>query len=159
MSQFETAIPLSLVPDSKSLDRLAEMPVGAPTIRFGMHGGVSEHYKYNPPEEFPSTIDYLVASVGGCLIGTFGGSLRRARVRYEPSTLTGVATGYVESDDDGVLVLRRIRVTYSVEIAEEFREAAQEVLATHASRCPNARSVSPAIEIETDLQILEPAAA
>jgi uncharacterized OsmC-like protein len=159
MTAFETTIPVRLIPTSKTLDREADLPPNGDTIRFGAHGAVAEHYKMRPGEPLPTTIDYLVASVAGCLIGTFAGSLLRARVPVSPATLSGTATGAVASDEDNVLRLRQIAVDYTLELPEEHREKAEEVHAAHAARCPNARSVSPSIEIVTRLQIVQPVAA
>lgn len=156
MSEFETSIPLRLIPGSKSLDRSASLPPDGLELEFGMHGGVAEHYGQTPPNPLPSTLDYLVASVGGCLIGTFAGSLRRARVPVTPETLTATATGHVTSDEDGVLVLRSVRIDYRLELDDEHRGAAEEVHEVHAGRCPNARSVSPSIRIETELEVVDP---
>jgi organic hydroperoxide reductase OsmC/OhrA len=124
-----------------------------------MHGALAEHYKATPANPLPSTLDYLVAAIGGCLIGTFAGSLKRARVQVSPESLSGTATGVVEPDDDGVLVLRSVVVDYTLELPDEQRDAARKVHAEHAGRCPNARSVSPAIEITTALDIATPVAA
>ena len=157
MTAFETSMPVRLSPTSTVLDREVDLPPDGRTISFGAHGAVAEHYKMPPAPELPSTIDYLVGSVAGCLIGTFAGSLRRARVRIPPTALTGTATGAVESDDDGVLRLRRITVEYTLEIPEVDVALAEEVHAAHSSRCPNARSVSAAIEIVTKLRVVEPA--
>ena len=160
MPAFQTTAPLSLVQGSKSLDREAVLEPNGDVLRFGMHGGVAEHYKATARDPQPSTLDYLAASIGGCLIGTFAGSLLRARVPVVPAeALTGTATGFVEPDEDGVLVLRRVVVSYTLELDEEHRAAAEEVHAVHAGRCPNARSVSPSIEIVTELEINSPVAA
>ncbi|HWH13507.1 MAG TPA: OsmC family protein [Miltoncostaeaceae bacterium] len=159
MPAFEVAIPLRMVPGSGSLDREADLPPDGATIRFGMHGPVAEHYRSAPKDPQPSTLDYLVASIGGCLIGTFAGSLLRARVPVSPDALSGTATGTVTPDEDGVLVLRRVHVAYVLRLDEEHRGAAEEVHAVHARRCPNARSVAPAITIATDLEIVAPVAA
>jgi organic hydroperoxide reductase OsmC/OhrA len=157
MTAFETTMPVRLSRDSTVLDREVDLPPDGRTLQFGAHGAVAEHYKMPPAPELPTTIDYLVGSVAGCLIGTFAGSLRRARVRIEPAALTGVATGSVESDEDGVLRLRRITVDYALELPDEHRATAEEVHAAHAARCPNARSVSGAIEVVTTLRIVAPA--
>ena len=160
MPAFTTTVPLRLVPGSKSLDREATLEPNGDVVRFGMHGAVADHYKSVAKDPQPSTLDYLTASIGGCLIGTFGGSLLRARVPVVPAeALSGTATGYVEPDDDGVLVLRRVVVSYTLELDEAHRAAAEEVHAMHAGRCPNARSVSPHIEISTELEIVSPVAA
>lgn len=159
MTAFETTIPVSLVPGSKSMDREAALPPDGRAIPFGMNGGVSEHYGFTPETELPSTIDYLIASIGGCLIGTFAGSLRRAKVPVSPEALTATATGHVSSGDDGVLVLRKVVLNYTLELDDEHHAAAQEVAGAYANNCPNARSVMPAIEIETELELGSPVAA
>ena len=160
MTAFETTMPVRLTPTSKNLDREVDLPPHGDTIRFGAHGGVAEHYGTpSTATPLPTTIDYLVASVAGCLIGTFGGSLRRARVRVAPTALTATVTGSVESDEDNVLRLRRIAVDYTLELDEEHRATAEEVHAAHAGRCPNARSVGGCIDIVTNLKIVQPVAA
>jgi uncharacterized OsmC-like protein len=159
VTAFETTMPVRLSPTSKVLDREVDVPPHGQTVTFGAHGAVAEHYKMPPAPENPTTLDYLVASVAGCLIGTFAGSLRRARVRIAPADLTATAAGSVASDDDGVLRLRRITVDYTLALDEEHRAAAEEVHAAHAARCPNARSVAGSIEIVTNLSIVAPVAA
>ena len=157
MPAFETTATLSVMAGSKSLDREAVLEPNGDVIRFGMHGGVAEHYRAVASDPQPSTLDYLAASVGGCLIGTFAGSLLRARVPVVPGeALTATTTGIVEPDEDGVLVLRRIVVDYTLALAPDHRDAATEVHAAHAARCPNARSVNPAIAIETTLTFTDP---
>lgn len=158
MTAFETSMPVRLTPTSKVLDREVDLPPEGRTIHFGAHGAVSEHYGMPPAPELPSTLDYLVASVAGCLIGTFAGSLRRARVRVAPTALTAIATGSVQSDEDNVLRLRRITVAYTLELPEEFCDEAEKVHAVHAGRCPNARSVGDSIDIVTNLEIVQPVA-
>ncbi len=34
-------------------------------IYFGVHGGIKEFYGLEPEEEYPATLDYLIAAVGG----------------------------------------------------------------------------------------------
>ena len=124
-----------------------------------MHGDVADHYGAKAVNPLPSTLDYLTSSIAGCLIGTFTGSMLRAKIPVTPDKVTGTAIGSVVPDDDNVLRLRKVTVNYRVELDEEHREAAEEVHAMHAGRCPNARSVSPSIEIETNLELLQPTAA
>ncbi len=156
MTEFSTSMPVRLDPESRRLDRLVDLPPDGRTIEFGAHGPVAEHYGMPGEGGTPTTLDYLTASVGGCLIGTFAGSLRRAGVRIKPADLTAVATGDVASDDDNVLRLRRITLDYTLRVPEEQAEAAAEVHAVHASKCPNARSVSEAIAIVTNLTVEAP---
>lgn len=159
MSSFETTIPLRFVEGTKSFDREGDLPPHGTTVIFGMHGDVAGHYKASPRDPQPSTLDYLTASIGGCLIGTFAGSLMRARIPVTPGGITGSATGSIEADDDGVLNLKRVSMSYEVELDEEHRAAADEVLAAYADKCPNARSVTPAIEIVSELELRSPVAA
>ncbi len=159
MPAFTTTIPLRFVEGTKSLDREADLPPHGTTVQFGMHGAVAEHYRAVATNPLPSTLDYLTASIGGCLIGTLAGSMLRARVPVRPEGLTATAIGVVEPDEDGVLVLRRVEVAYTIDLEEEHRAAAEEVHTAHAARCPNARSVSAAIEIVTTLELGTPVAA
>jgi uncharacterized OsmC-like protein len=56
--------------------------------------------------------------------------------------------------DDRVLVIKRIRVRYTLRgCPEDKREAAERAHAFHASRCPVARSIEPAIPITTELTL------
>lgn len=52
-----------------------------------------------------------------------------------------------------VLVIRRIRVRYRLEVAPEQRETAERVHGFHADYCPVARTISDCVEIETFLEL------
>jgi uncharacterized OsmC-like protein len=53
-----------------------------------------------------------------------------------------------------VLVLKRIHVTYHLKLEDpDKREAAERVLGVHAKYCPVARSLAPAIDITTSLEV------
>ncbi len=54
--------------------------------------------------------------------------------------------------DDKVLVIKRIRVRYTLTgCPADKREAAERAHSFHASRCPVARTISGCVEIETRL--------
>jgi organic hydroperoxide reductase OsmC/OhrA len=160
MTTFQTTMPVRLSPTSKTLEREVDLPPDGQTIAFGAHGEVARHYGMPAGSpELPTTLDYLVASVGGCLIGTFAGSLRRAKVPVGRTGLTATATGSVASDEDGVLRMRSIALDYELVLPEQFHAAAEDVHAVHASRCPNARSVAAAIDVVTRLRLTTPDAA
>jgi uncharacterized OsmC-like protein len=56
---------------------------------------------------------------------------------------------YVE---DKVLVIKRIRVRYTLTgCAEDHREAAERAHSFHAARCPVAKSIGGSIDITTEL--------
>jgi organic hydroperoxide reductase OsmC/OhrA len=122
-------------------------------ITFGTPGWQGEHYGFPPgtADDDPGTLDYLVASVAGCLIGTLGGALKVRGIDTSGDRLTADALGEVVVDPDGVLRLRRITVTYHLRADEERRAAAERAHSRHAAHCPNARSVAAAIEIVTEL--------
>ena len=68
--------------------------------------------------------------------------------------MIGDVRGEVETDD-GVLVLRRIHVRYRLRAPAGRREAIERVHRFHARHCPVYRSLIAAIEITTELEILE----
>ena len=57
--------------------------------------------------------------------------------------------GEVEKEDDGVIVIRRIHVTYRLEAGEEHRETIERVHGFHAEKCPVYRSIRSSIDITT----------
>jgi organic hydroperoxide reductase OsmC/OhrA len=56
-------------------------------------------------------------------------------------------------NDDGVLVIRKITVTYRIALPEEHHDTAHRVHGVHARACPVARSLEGGIEIETRLEL------
>ncbi len=125
-------------------------------VTFGVPGWQGEHYGFAPGqvEEHPGTLDYLVASVAGCLIGTFGGALKARGIVALGDALTAEATGEVVVEDDKLLRLRRITVRYRLEADEEQRDTIERVNTMHVKFCPNARSVMDAIEIVTEVDLV-----
>lgn len=57
--------------------------------------------------------------------------------------------------EDGILVIKRIRVVYHLKAPESAHETAERVRAMHHEHCPVYRSISGCIDITTELQ-LEP---
>jgi len=64
--------------------------------------------------------------------------------------------GEVEKEDDGVIVIKRIHVTYHLKAGEAHRETVERVHGFHAEKCPVYRSIREAIDITTEYD-LEPA--
>ncbi len=58
--------------------------------------------------------------------------------------------GEVEKEDDGVIVIRRVHVTYRLKAGEEHREAIERVHGFHAGKCPVYRSIHTSIDITTE---------
>ena len=63
--------------------------------------------------------------------------------------LSGHVRGEV-GKEDGVLVIRRVHVTYRLKAGEEHRETVGRVHAMHADRCPVYKTLKDAIEITTE---------
>ena len=101
--------------------RQAHLLCTGEVVTFGTPGWQGEHYGFPPgtAEDNPGTLDFLVASVGGCLIGTLGGALKARGIDGSGGRLAADATGEVVVDPDGVLRLRRIDIVYHLR-ADEF---------------------------------------
>jgi uncharacterized OsmC-like protein len=63
------------------------------------------------------------------------------------------ARGEVE-DEDGVLVIKRIRVRYRLPVPEARRAEAERAHAVHQRACPVARSIGGSVKIETELELV-----
>jgi len=75
-------------------------------------------------------------------------------VKASEGRLKSEAAGEVENED-GVLVIKRIHVVYTLALdAEADREAVQRAFERHMPYCPVYRSIGAAIEITTALQLV-----
>ncbi len=122
--------------------------------RMGVNGGIADFFKVQPAEPLPSTLDYLVAAVGGCLTGTIAGALEGRGISTSPEKLEAFAEGRLE-EIDGKLLLTHIAVTYRINITKDQREAAERALEHHAARCPVSESIKRGIVIECLAEIVE----
>jgi uncharacterized OsmC-like protein len=69
--------------------------------------------------------------------------------------LVGEATGEIETEDK-VLVIRRIHVKYLLRLDPEAdRAAVQRAFDHHMGRCPVYRSIHRAIDVTTELELME----
>ena len=87
------------------------------------------------------------------MVGTFAGALAAREIKLQPADLVADVTGEIEKED-GVLVIRRIRIRYRLRIPPEKREVAERVRAVHATACPVARSIGKCIEIGTEVEYI-----
>jgi uncharacterized OsmC-like protein len=60
--------------------------------------------------------------------------------------------GEIEAED-GILIIKRIHVRYRLRAPEDARETAERVHGVHADHCPVYRSLIPAIDITTELEL------
>jgi uncharacterized OsmC-like protein len=82
------------------------------------------------------------------MLGTFGGALEARKIDASDGRLTAQVRGEIESDD-GVLVIRRIHIAFTLRAPEDVRETVERVHGIFASRCPIYRSLHTAIEISS----------
>jgi uncharacterized OsmC-like protein len=80
------------------------------------------------------------------MLGTFGGALEARKIDASDGRLIADAQGEVENDD-GVLVLRRIHVKFTLRASDDARETVDRVHQFYADKCPVYRSLRSAIEI------------
>jgi uncharacterized OsmC-like protein len=129
--------------------------VGFPdTVRMGVHGGIADFFKLSITEPMPSTLDYIVAAVGGCMTGTVAGALEARGVSADPSKLTVEAVGQIE-DVDGKMILTGIKLHYTLKVPKEKRATVERALEHHEGLCAASESVRRGIRVEWDSQIEE----
>jgi uncharacterized OsmC-like protein len=80
------------------------------------------------------------------MLGTFGGALEARKIDASDGRLTADARGEVENED-GVLVLRRIHVEFTLRAPQDARETVDRVHGFYAEKCPVYRSLRAAIEM------------
>ncbi|NJN55101.1 MAG: OsmC family protein [Anaerolineae bacterium] len=88
------------------------------------------------------------------MTGTFGGALEARQIPASEGFLTSEARGEVEKEDN-VLVIKRIHVTYHLQLEPGKRETAVRVHGFHADYCPVYKSIHTSIEITTELVMEE----
>jgi uncharacterized OsmC-like protein len=87
------------------------------------------------------------------MLGTFGGALEARKINASDSRLTADAIGEVENDD-GVLVIRRIHVKFTLRTSTDLQETVERVHGFYADRCPVYRSLRDAIEITSSYELV-----
>ena len=117
------------------------------TTRMGIHGGVADFFKLQPDEPLPSTLDYVVGAVAGCLTGVITAALEARGVRTDSAKFEADAEGAIENVD-GQLLLTSVKVTYRIKAPKDQRAAIERALEHHESRCPVSQSVKRGITVE-----------
>ena len=87
------------------------------------------------------------------MIGTFGGALEARKIDASDGKLTADVRGEIENED-GVLVIRRIHVAFSLRAPEDVRETVERVHGIFANKCPVFRSLHTAIEITSSYKLV-----
>jgi uncharacterized OsmC-like protein len=135
--------------------RTAELLETGERVTFGTPGYQGDFYGFGSGElrGRGGTFDYLVAAVTACLTGTLGQALRVRGVPSDGDRLSAEGEGEVVVED-GVMVMRRIVVRYRLRVDEDRRDAALRAHAHHVRACGVARSVMPALGIETEIEMV-----
>jgi uncharacterized OsmC-like protein len=123
-------------------------------IRMGIHGGIAQFFKLSPEEPMASTLDYIVAAVGGCMAGTASGALEARGVSSSPEKLQVEAEGKIE-DVDGKMILTGIKLRYRLKVPSDKRAAAERALQHHEGFCAASESVKRGITVEWESEIVE----
>jgi uncharacterized OsmC-like protein len=135
--------------------RTAELLETGEKVTFGTPGYQGDFYGFGEGElrERGGTFDYLVAAVTACLTGTLGQALKARGIPSDGGRLTSEGEGEVAVEDK-VMVMRRVVVRYRVQVDDDKREAALRAHAHHVRGCGVARSVMPALDIETTIELV-----
>jgi uncharacterized OsmC-like protein len=89
------------------------------------------------------------------MLGTFGGALEARKIDASDGRLTADARGDVENEE-GVLVIRRIHVEFTLHAREDVRETVERVHGFYAAKCPVYRSLQAAIQITSSFVLAPP---
>ena len=94
------------------------------------------------------------------MLGTFAGALDARKINAKDSRLTCEVRGEVESEG-GVLVIKRVHVVHTLraEEPETVRDTVERVHGIYAQSCPVYRSLSPAFQITSSVEIVSGQAA
>ncbi len=87
------------------------------------------------------------------MLGTFGGALEARKIDASGGKLSADVVGEVEAED-GVLVIRRIRVALRLVASEESRETVARVHEMYAMRCPLYRTLHNAIALTSPVTLV-----
>jgi len=87
------------------------------------------------------------------MLGTFGGALEARHIDASNGKLIADVTGEVEAEE-GVLVIRRIRVDMQLAAAEESGATVERVHGIYAMRCPLYRTLHDAIDLSSSYTLV-----
>jgi len=86
------------------------------------------------------------------MLGTFAGALAAREISPEEGRASCVTSGEVEKEE-GVLVIRRIHVHFTIRAAEEKRAVVERVHGVFADKCPVFRSLRNSIQITSSFEL------
>lgn len=124
------------------------------TVRMGVHGGIADYFKVKPEQPLPSTLDYVVAAIGGCMTGTVAGALEARGISAAPDNLEVTAEGRIE-EVDGKMLLTRVSLRYKLKVPKEKRASVERALEHHETLCAVSESVRRGIQVDWQADIEE----
>jgi len=92
------------------------------------------------------------------MLGTLNGALEARELSLAPQDIAADVEG-INEVRDGLPVLTKIIVRYTLRIPAGSREVVDRALARHASKCPTAASLAGAVVVEWEAEITEAAEA
>src|SRR5512146_2316005 len=89
------------------------------------------------------------------MLGTFAGALDARQVNAKEGRLTADVRGEVEPEGK-VLIIKRVHVTFHLRASnpDEVRETVDRVHAVYAEGCPVYRSLKPAFQITSSVEMV-----
>jgi len=123
-------------------------------VRMGVHGGVADYFKLKPEQPLPSTLDYVVAAIGGCMTGTVAGALEARGIAATPDKLEADVEGRIE-EIDGKMLLTEVSIRYRLKVPADKRESVVRALQHHESNCAVSESVRRGIVVKWEADIQE----
>ncbi len=87
------------------------------------------------------------------MVGTFGGALEARQINASGGRLTADVTGEIEAEE-GVLVIRRIRVALRLVADPSRTEVIDRVHSLYAMKCPLFRTLHKAIALSSTVEIV-----
>ncbi len=87
------------------------------------------------------------------MLGTFGGALEARHIDASDGRLTADVTGEVETED-GVLVIRRIKVAMRLQSSAAERDTIARVHGLYAMHCPLYRTLHAAIALSSTVEVV-----
>ena len=126
-------------------------------VRMGVHGGVARFFGIEPNEPLPSTLDYVVAALGGCLTGTVAAALEARGIPADPDHLSVEAEGRIE-EVGGKMLLTNVSLRYRLKVPKEKRASVERALEHHEEICAVSASLRRGIAIDWQSEIEEESA-
>jgi uncharacterized OsmC-like protein len=123
-------------------------------ILTGVNGGIKKFYGVQSDGDLPATLDYLVAALGSCLMGTLAGALEARSIPCEPDKISAEVEGYIENVENKPLITR-VHVKYRLKVPQGKKAEAQRAMDHHEKNCAVSQTIRRGITIECEGEIEE----